>query len=79
MGLEKLDKQAAQAEILRLWRQLPVRRRQTVGSAIEFVESLEPKLVSFSTLGNPKQIAVAWLVKDMEQSGAFRPAPLDRN
>jgi hypothetical protein len=75
MSPPKLDKEAARTEILRLWQELPQRRRQSAGNAIEFVESLDPKLVSFATLGNPKQIAVAWLVKLMDQAGAFRPTP----
>lgn len=57
-----------------LWTALSPRRRQTVGQAIEFVENLGPVLLTFSTLGNPKQIALAWLVKEIERTGtALRP------
>ena len=67
-GHRKLEKQEAQQRILRLWAALPPRRRLTVGQAIEFAENLDPALLKFRTLGNPKQIAVAWLVKEVERS-----------
>ena len=63
-----MDKIAAEKLVIEQWRALPLAQRKTIEQALAFAETMSVQ-VSFDTLGNPRSIVRAWLVREL-QGGA---------
>jgi hypothetical protein len=68
-----MNKTDAEEEVVRRWRALPMSKRKTVDQVLAFGSSLAGE-VTFDTLGDPKRIIVAWLLREFQASAAFTAA-----
>lgn len=64
-----MTKEEARREVVRRWRALPYRDRQTHASLSQFAHALAQE-ISFDTLGDRVRLIEAWLVKDVEHRDA---------
>lgn len=63
-----MEKSAAEKLVLEQWRALPVSQRKTLDQALAFADTAAATIV-FDTVGNPKAIIRAWVVREF-QGGA---------
>lgn len=63
-----MDKAAAEKIVVSEWRALPLNQRKTIDQALAFAEQAAAR-ISFDTLGNPRSIVRAWVVREF-QGGA---------
>lgn len=75
-----MTKDEAKQFVIKRWRALPLRHRQDYRDAIAQAEELAAS-VQFHTMGDQKQIILAWLIKELEAqtppiaAGPSAPAP----
>ena len=58
-----MDKAAAEAEAIRLWRAVPAKDRRNHRQAVAFAALIEP-LLQFDTLGKRDKIIEGWIVRE---------------
>lgn len=63
-----MDKAAAETLVVGRWRSLPAAQRKTIEQAMAFAEAVSAEM-SFETLGNPRSIIRAWVIREL-QGGA---------
>ena len=63
-----MEKAAAESLVVGRWRSLPTAQRKTIEQALAFAEAISAE-VSFVTLGNPRSIIRAWVIREL-QGGA---------
>ena len=63
-----MDKAAAETLVVGRWRSRPAGHRKTIEQALAFAEAVSAE-VSFETLGNPRSIIRAWVIREL-QGGA---------
>jgi len=59
-----MTKDEARQEALRLWRSLPVAKRQTFEQAEAFAQLIQPP-IDFESLGGKLKVTTAWLQRDI--------------
>ena len=60
-----MDKAAAETLVVGRWRSLPAAQRKTIEQAMAFAEAIAAE-VSFETLGNPRSIIRAWVIRELQ-------------
>ena len=62
-----MNKNDAETEAVRLWRELPKQNRSDHEHAIAFAELIAKRL-PFETVGDHDKIVAAWLLRDLQRS-----------
>lgn len=64
IDLNKMTKDQAHREVIRLWRKLPIMERQKFEQAEKFAALIEAE-IDFPTLGDKRAMIAAWLDQDI--------------
>ena len=71
-----MQKSEAEGLVLKQWRALPPSERKTLEQALAFADRLAT-VVSFETVGNPKSIIRAWVVREFQGGSEINQAIRD--
>jgi hypothetical protein len=71
-----VQKSEAEGLVLKQWRALPPSERKTLEQALAFADRLAT-VVSFETVGNPKSIIRAWVIREFQGGSGINQAIRD--